>query len=153
MAVNRRRIWRLATAATAGNLLASLLGYGIGMALYQSVGAWFIEAMGYEDAYRSFRAFFDRHGFAAIVAVGILPVPFQVAMITAGLSGYPVHLFVLAALVARGMRYYGLGWLVLRFGRPAQRLWERHALTASLGAAALVLAVYLGARYLAERML
>ncbi len=63
--------------------------------------------MGMEQSYQAFQGFFDQYGFAAILAIGILPIPFQVAMITAGLSGYPIALFALAALIARGLRYYG----------------------------------------------
>lgn len=143
MAVDKRRIWALATATTLGCLLASLVGYGVGMVLYQSVGTWFIEAMGMQQGYEAFQSLFERHGFVAILALGILPVPFQIAMITAGLSGYPVLLFALAALIARGLRYYGLGWLVYRFGDDAQAMWQRHAILVSLLAAVVVIAVAL----------
>jgi membrane protein YqaA with SNARE-associated domain len=150
MAANRRRIWLIASVTLAGCVIASLLGYGVGMLLYQSVGTWFIEAMGYEQAYEGFRAFFDQHGFLAILVVGIVPIPFQVAMITAGLSGYPLPLFVLATLIARGIRYYGLAWLVARFGSRAKQVWREHALLASVGAAALIAGVVLVGDYLAS---
>ena len=120
MAVNRQRLWLLATVTTAGCLIASLIGYSIGLLLYQSVGTWFIEFMGMEQSYQSFQAFFDQYGFAAILAIGILPIPFQVAMITAGLSGYPIMLFVLATLIARGLRYFVLAWLVHRVGHGSR---------------------------------
>ncbi|WP_457944752.1 YqaA family protein [Vreelandella alkaliphila] len=113
MAINQQRIWAMATATTLGCLIASIVGYTVGMVLYQSIGTWFIEFMGMEQSYQSFQTFFEQYGFAAILAIGILPIPFQVAMITAGLSGYPIMLFVLAALLARGLRYFGLAWLAL----------------------------------------
>ena len=153
MAANRSRIWTLATVVTAGCLLASLLGYGVGMVLYQSVGTWFIETMGMQEGYQTFQTFFDQYGFVAIVAVGIVPIPFQVAMITAGLSGYPIYLFVLAALIARGIRYYGLAWLVYRFGDRAQQLWQKHAVLTSLAAAAIVIGVSLGMQAVANALL
>lgn len=153
MAANRSRIWALATVTTLGCLLASVVGYGVGMVLYQSVGTWFIETMGMQQGYQAFQSFFDQYGFVAILAVGIVPIPFQVAMITAGLSGYPIHLFVLAALIARGIRYYGLAWLVYRFGERAQHLWQKHALLTSLGAAAAVIALSLGMQALGNALL
>jgi membrane protein YqaA with SNARE-associated domain len=150
MALNRQRIWRIATVTTAGCLAASLLGYGVGMVLYQSVGTWFIDTMGMQSAYQAYQGFFDQYGFIAILTLGILPIPFQVAMITAGLSGYPIALFVLAALIARGIRYYGLAWLVKRFGPEVERMWRRHALVTSLVAGLVVLGVALGMRWLAK---
>lgn len=153
MALNRDCIWRLAAATTLGCLLAALVGYGVGMALYQSVGIWFIESMGMQSGYESFQTFFDQHGFVAILALGIVPVPFQIAMITAGAAGYPIYLFVLAALIARGIRYYGLAWLILRFGRRAEDLWRRHAVIASLAAAAVLIAISLGLQALANRII
>ena len=85
----------------------------------------------------------------AILCIGILPIPFQVAMITAGLSGYPILLFVLAALMARGVRYFGLAWLVHRFGHRVLVLWKRHALVTSLVAGVVVLVLALGMQALA----
>lgn len=153
MATNKHRIWTLATVTTAGCLLASLLGYGIGMVLYQSAGTWFIETMGMQSAYESFQGFFDQYGFIAILTLGILPIPFQVAMITAGLSGYPIFLFVLAALMARGIRYYGLAWLVSRYGNRMEELWQRHALITSLVAATGVMTLSLGMQWLAGKVM
>jgi membrane protein YqaA with SNARE-associated domain len=152
MALNRQRIWRIATVTTAGCLAASLLGYGVGMVLYQSVGTWFIDTMGMQNAYQAYQGFFDRYGFIAILTLGILPIPFQVAMITAGLSGYPIVLFVLAALIARGIRYYGLAWLVLRYGPRVERMWRRHALVTSLVAGLIVLGLALGMQWLAGQV-
>ncbi|HAJ42693.1 MAG TPA: alkaline phosphatase, partial [Alcanivorax sp.] len=59
MALNRQRLWRIATVTTAGCLAASLVGYGVGMALYQSVGTWFIDTLGMQDAYQAYQGFFD----------------------------------------------------------------------------------------------
>lgn len=148
-AANRQRIWLLATVTTLGCLIASLVGYGVGMLLFQTIGTWFIDLMGMQDSYQAFQAFFDQYGFIAILTIGIVPIPFQIAMITAGLSGYPVLLFALAALIARGMRYFGLAWLVHRFGHRVLLLWKRNALVTSLVAGIVVLMFALGMQALA----
>ncbi|GEN29320.1 hypothetical protein HVA01_29660 [Halovibrio variabilis] len=144
MAVNRQRLWRLATVTTAGCLIASLVGYSVGLLLYQSVGTWFIESLDMQESYQAFQTFFDQYGFIAILSVGFLPLPYHLAMITAGLSGYPILLFALATLIARGLRYFGLAWLVYRFGHRVLILWKRHAMLTSLVAGVVVLIVALG---------
>ncbi|MDO3383059.1 YqaA family protein [Gilvimarinus algae] len=153
MAANKHRIWRIATATTAGCLLASLIGYGVGAALFQSVGQWAVDTMGWQSAFDDFQRFFDTHGFGAVLLVGILPIPFQVAMITAGMTGYPIALFVLAALLARGIRYYGLAFLVKRYGNAVVDMWQKRALTTSLIAAAVVACLYLLLQFLAGKVL
>jgi len=153
MVANQHRIWLLATVTTAGCLAASLLGYGVGMVLYQSVGEWFIASTGMESEYGAFQNFFDQYGFIAILVIGIVPIPFQIAMITAGVSGYPIYLFVLAALIARGIRYFGLAWLVKKFGEKSHELWQRHAVLVSVSVGAIVLAVSLGLQAIAGMVL
>ncbi|MCP1313681.1 MULTISPECIES: YqaA family protein [unclassified Halomonas] len=153
MASNRARIWSIAAVVTAGCLLGSLAGYGIGMALFQSLGTWLIGVMGIEQSFQSFQTFFSQYGFAAIVAIGILPIPYQVALITAGLSGYPILLFLLAALLSRGVRYFGIAWLVYRFGHEVERMWKRHALMTSLLGGALILVLVLGMQLIASRLM
>lgn len=153
MAADRERIWLIATMTTAGCLLGSLTGYGVGMLVFESAGRWFIEIMGYGEAYKGFTAFFDQHGFVAILIVGIVPIPFQVAMIAAGVAGYPLPLFVLAAVIARGVRYYGLAWLILRFGGRARELWQRHAVALTISVGAAMLLLYFVGQYLAGQVL
>lgn len=141
MAINRDRIWIIAAVTMAGCLIAAMVGYGVGLALHDTVGSWFIETMGMQESFESFQQFFNQYGFIAILSIGILPIPFQVAMITAGISGYPWYLFVAAALIARGVRYFGLAWLVKQFGERAKTLWKQHAVLASLGAGVVVIGV------------
>ena len=140
MAIDRRRIWVLATVTTAGCLLASIVGYAVGMALYESVGSWFIETMGIQLGYGAFQAFFDQNGFLAILPVRLNSIPLQVPIVTAG-------------LIARGIRYYGLGWLVYRFGDRALHLWQRHAVLTSFAAAIVVVSVSLALQTLGSAIL
>ncbi len=65
----------------------------------------------------------------AVLTIGIVPVPFQIAMLAAGASDYPYPLFLLAAMLGRGIRYFGLAVLVALMGDAALRLWKRHART------------------------
>lgn len=126
MAANRSRAWTVAGVVTLGCLLASLVGYGVGLLLFETLGLRVIEAMGWTEGMEQFRALFDNYGFWAIVAVGILPVPFQVALLGAGAIAYPIGWLLLAALIARGSRYFGLALLVRLFGEQTGDLWRRH---------------------------
>ena len=152
MVANPDRIWRIAGVAMAGCVLAALVGYGVGQFLYESVGQWFLQNFSQPGAYESYQDLFGRHGFLAVLVVAIVPIPFQLAMLAAGAADYPLPLFVLATLIARGIRYFGLGWLVKHYGSQAKALWKEHRVAASLVAAAAITLLVLGTRYAADAL-
>jgi len=132
MLARRDLLWRIAAVTTIACILAATFGYGLGYFFYDSVGRGLIDLMGWQDDYAVFQDWFDAQGFWAILAIGVAPIPFQIAMLVAGVAGYPIALFILASGIARGIRYFGLAILVRAFGGRALDLWERHRLTASI---------------------
>lgn len=124
MLLHQDKIWRIATVVTAGCLTAALFGYGVGYFLFESLGRWVIDTFQYGAQFAEFQQFFHEHGFLAILAIGLIPIPFQVAMLVAGAAHYPLSLFVLAAVIARSIRYYGLAALVLLLGDRVLILWQ-----------------------------
>jgi membrane protein YqaA with SNARE-associated domain len=132
----RDRLWTIATVVTAGCLLGALTGYGVGYFLIETVGRTLVDTLGWSAGMERFRGLFEQHGFWAIVGLGVIPIPFQIAMLVAGASAYPLLLFVLASGLARGVRYYGLAGLVRAFGEHAQPIWDRHATGIGLGTCA-----------------
>lgn len=141
MLARPRRLWWIAAVTTLACVFASLLGYAVGYFLFDSLGRWLLETLGAAAAYGDFQARFEADGFWAILAIGITPVPFQVALLTAGMAAYTLPLFVVAVTAARGARYFGLALLVYWFGEQALSLWQRHARAASLALLAVVAAV------------
>jgi membrane protein YqaA with SNARE-associated domain len=141
MALNRPKLWRAASVVLAGCLAASLVGYLIGYLFFETVGEWAIATFGWEAGYAEFSAMFERYGFLAVIAVGIIPIPFQIGMLTAGATGYPLALFLLAAIIARGVRYYGLALLVYLFGETLLEEWRRNRRRVLVGGGLILLAM------------
>ena len=100
-------------------------------------GDTLVGLFGGEAAYEEFVKQFQEDGFMAILAIGIVPIPFQIAMLVAGASAYPIVLFLAAACLARGARYFGLALLIAVAGKAALDIWNRHA--KPIGIAGLVL--------------
>ncbi|WP_227367492.1 YqaA family protein [Halomonas sp. M20] len=119
--------WRIAAVALAGNLAAATVGFWLGSLAMEQWGDALISFFGGQQVYDSFQARFEKQGFLAILAIGITPVPFQIAMLVAGASNYPFLLFLAAACMARGVRYFGLALLVRIFGDAATRIWKKHS--------------------------
>jgi membrane protein YqaA with SNARE-associated domain len=139
MLKERQRVWIIATVTLLGCMLAATVGYYVGVALFDTVGTWLLETLNYSSQFEDFRKDFQANGFWTILIIGVVPIPFQAAMLAAGATGYPLLLFWLAATIARGIRYYGLALLVVLFGRQALTLW--HSLSKKVGFGLLVLVV------------
>lgn len=148
MLANRRRIWLIAAITTLGCLLGAVVGYGFGALLFGSAGQWLIETFGWQAAFERFSQQFDRNGFWAILSIGITPIPFQIAMLAAGVAGYPILLFLLATAVARGLRYFGLAVLVVVFGQRTLTLWKKHSTSVGIAVLVAIVLIFLALRYL-----
>ncbi|MCB9949056.1 MAG: DedA family protein [Rhodospirillaceae bacterium] len=126
MLANRGKVWLIATVTLVGCLAAAMVGYAVGALLFDTVGQWAIDSWGLGDAYAAYGAQFEDHGFWAIVLVGVTPIPFPIAMLAAGAADYSIPLYLLACILARGVRYYGLALLIVAFG-PAVERWFRRS--------------------------
>src|SRR5271169_5117458 len=76
------------------------------------------------------RAWIDRNGFLSILVTALLPppTPFKIFVIAAGALEMPVQKFVLGLLAARAIRYFGEGFLAIRYGDKATLFLMTHKL-------------------------
>jgi membrane protein YqaA with SNARE-associated domain len=76
------------------------------------------------------RAWIDRNSFLSVLIAALLPppTPFKIFVIAAGAFEVPVRTFTLALLIARGFRYFGEGFLAVRYGEQARHYLEQHKL-------------------------
>ncbi|MBW6391096.1 YqaA family protein [Billgrantia antri] len=127
MLCHPKRRWTIAAVALAGNLTAASLGYLLGASVMEQWGDQLVSFFGSQESYEAFRSQLQEEGFMAVLTIGLVPLPFQIAMLGAGASSYPFPLFLLAAMLGRGIRYFGLAALVAVTGDAALRLWQRHS--------------------------
>lgn len=131
------RRWTIAGVALGGNVFAAALGYWLGVLAWEQWGDFLLGLAASPDSFDSFAAQLREDGFTAILAVGITPTPLQIAMLAAGVVGYPFLLFLLAVTLSRSVRYFGLALLVHCAGDAALVLWRRYS--KPIGALLLVL--------------
>ena len=72
----------------------------------------------------------QNQGFWFVMTLGIAPIPFQVAMLAAGATQYSLPLFLLATVIARAIRYFGLAVVVYYAGDKAEQLIKRYKMKA-----------------------
>jgi membrane protein YqaA with SNARE-associated domain len=88
------------------------------------------------------------NGFAGMLIAALLPppTPFKVFVVAAGVFEVPLASFTSAVTLARLIRYFGIGYLAIRYGHEAMPYLMHHKLQVSAALVALVLASYLGSR-------
>src|SRR6476469_3958822 len=133
------RAYVMAIWCTITSVAGGILGYAIGASLYDSVGLWLIQLYGYGDKVEAFREAYAQWGAWIILLKGLTPIPYKIVTIASGFAGYNVFLFVLLSIVARGMRFFLLAFLLNRYGAQARLIIEeRLGFWVSAGAVALV---------------
>lgn len=111
---------------TVASVLGGLLGYAIGVYAMESIGVPIIEFYGKEDVFDELRETFLELGFWAVLVAAVTPVPYKVFTITAGACALSMETFILASVIGRSARFFGVGTLVFFFGAPVKEFIDRY---------------------------
>lgn len=124
MVMSRRdQAWFLAGLTTVTSVLGGVIGYMIGMFAFELVEPWLLSGSRAEH-YATVQHWFTEYGVWVVFIGGFTPIPYKIFTITAGAAAMALLPFVLASLVARGLRYTLVAAMV-RYGGP---MFERHLL-------------------------
>ncbi len=126
MQARREKLWLIALMATLGCIVGALFGYALGYYLFDAVGDWIISTFSSPEQFENIKQKMQDQGFWFVLTLGIVPIPFQIAMLAAGATKYSLSLFLLAATIARAIRYFGLAVLVYYAGDIAEHLMRKH---------------------------
>jgi membrane protein YqaA with SNARE-associated domain len=98
---------------------------------------------------RHIHAWINRNGFVSILVTALLPppTPFKVFVVAAGALEMPVGTFVLGLLAARAIRFFGEGYLAIRYGDQATGFLLTHKLEVAGIVLLVVVTLYLVSRY------
>ena len=116
----RAKAWWYALVATASSVLGGLFGFLIGAFVFDQLAQPLLEFYGYTDQYETFQTWFSDRGAWIVLFAGITPFPYKVITITSGAVGLSLPVFILASIVARGLRFFIVAGLLYFFG-PAIR--------------------------------
>ena len=115
--------------AATGSLLGCVLLYFIAR---KGGEAYFHRKAG--ERGKVIRHWVERNGFGGILVAALLPppTPFKIFVFAAGVFEVPLGSFAAAIGLARLIRYFGVGYLAVKYGKGALPLLEAHKFTVAL---------------------
>jgi membrane protein YqaA with SNARE-associated domain len=122
----RANAWRIAIVCTAASVIGGFAGYGIGMFLFDQVAEPILRFYGYMDKFAAFRELYNHWGAWIVFGAGITPFPYKVITIASGITALDPLVFGIASVLARGLRFFFIAWLLWKFGTPIRAFIEAH---------------------------
>lgn len=125
MVLARRRNWAVyAGICTVASVLGGIAGYLIGVLLFEQVALPILSFYGYGDKLEAFTQRFNEYGAWIVFLAGVTPFPYKVITIASGATGLSLPVFLVASLLARGLRFYLVAGLLYIVGPPVRAFIE-----------------------------
>ncbi len=144
---------RFAVIATLASVAGGLLGYAIGLLLFETLGTQILALLGLADSFAAAKCYLSGNQaavFAAFAAKGVTPIPFKLLTITAGFVQLNLGLFLAASLVSRSISFMIVGVLFRLFGAPIKAFIDKYLMLVTAGFVVLVVSGFVAAVMLGE---
>lgn len=134
--------------ATTAMVSGSIAGYGIGHYLWlSSEGGYTVIAQYFfnhipgftVDLYHNAQAIYSKWSYIILFFAIILPIPYQVYSISAGAFDVNFVMFGFSTLLFQGLRFFGLAYLVIKFGEGVKTLFQKNLKIIAVSAFVLLL--------------
>ena len=142
------RAFVIAGVALVASVLGGLLGYAIGAFAFETIGEPILASLGKADAMAEFSERFNNMGFWAILTAGVTPFPYKVITIMSGWTAMPMGVFIATSILARGLRFFIVAWLLYKYGAPIRDFIEKRLPLMFTLAVALLIGGFMAVKYL-----
>ena len=122
----RLKAWMYAFVCTFSSVLGGVAGYAIGYFFYNSIGILIIETYHLSNYFNSFENYYNDYGILIVLGAGFTPFPFKFITIASGVFNLNIFLFIITAIIARGLRFYLLAGLLFIFGDKIKVLIDKY---------------------------
>lgn len=121
-----QKAWRIAGAATAASVIGGYFGYLIGVFAFDLIAKPILNFYGYMHQFDVFKGYYHEWGAWIVFGAGITPFPYKVITIASGVVHLDLLTFTVASVLARGMRFFLVAWLLKKFGAPMKIFIEKN---------------------------
>jgi membrane protein YqaA with SNARE-associated domain len=111
LALGAPKKWlRFATVCTIASVLGGILGYIIGLGLWQAIDQWVFTHLGSlgftQKNFDTFKNLYDKYDFWIVFTAGFTPLPYKVCTISAGVAKIFFPGFIIASTISRAARFF-----------------------------------------------
>lgn len=121
-----KQAYKIAGVATLASVLGGFFGYGIGLYGFEFIAKPLLEFYGYMAQFVKFENYYHEYGAWIVFGAGITPFPYKIITIASGAVHLNIVVFTIASVLARGIRFYLIAWLLKRFGAPMKLFIEKN---------------------------
>ena len=121
-----KEAYKIAGVATVASVLGGYFGYFIGVYGFELIARPLLEFYGYMKQFGEFENYYHEYGAWIVFGAGITPFPYKIITIASGVVRLDLVVFTIASVIARGMRFYFIAWLLKRFGDPMKVFIEKN---------------------------
>ena len=120
------KAWRIATVATVASVLGGYFGYGIGVFAFDLIAKPILEFYDAMTQFHEFEKYYHEYGAWIVFGAGITRFPYKIITIASGVVHLDPIVFGIASVLARGLRFFLVAWLLKKFGPPMKIFIEKH---------------------------
>ena len=121
-----KEAYKIAGVATIASVLGGYFGYFVGVYGFELIARPLLEFYGYMAQFSKFENYYHEYGAWIVFGAGITPFPYKIITIASGVVHLDLVVFTIASVIARGMRFYLIAWLLKRFGDPMKVFIEKN---------------------------
>ncbi len=107
---------KVAIIATVSSVLGGILGYFIGFYFFKLIGQPILDFYHLQNEFNNFGSKLNANEFLILIIAAMTPIPFKITAIASGLFSVNFVLFILTAILGRGIKFIIVSFLTYKYG-------------------------------------
>ena len=121
-----QKAWKIAGLATFASVIGGYFGYIIGSCFFDLIAKPLLEMYDALDQFKEFENYYHLYGAWIVFGAGITPFPYKIITIASGVVHLDLFIFTIASVLARGIRFFLVAWLLKKYGAPMKVFIEKN---------------------------
>lgn len=120
------KVWYYACLSTIASVLGGILGYIIGIGIWELASGFFFEYIFSKETFEQVKNLYQAWDFWAVFVAAFTPIPYKVFTIAAGVFQISFPMFVVASIAGRAGRFFLVAALLRWYGPTIKQFIEKY---------------------------